>query len=92
MSAELICVSISNGDAVLFVNGAPVYTQEAIDTGETVSSVAESLANALQVGLQVMAVDVPSDPEWTWPDVYELLPVTRSATQPKHHATSIAAA
>ena len=73
MSAELIYVSINNGDAALFVNGTPVYTQEAIDKGEPVCSVAESLASAMQVGLQRTLMEVPSDSDWGWTDVYELL-------------------
>lgn len=71
---ELVLVEIRNGDAALYLNGKEVYTLEASDRGESPLSVANSLSKALGVDVMAVEMDVPADQEWTWADVYELLP------------------
>lgn len=71
---EVIVVTLSNNDSAMFVNGDAVYQLDASDLGEIPLTVGNSLADALGIELKSYQMDVPSDPEWSWNDVYELLP------------------
>lgn len=67
-------VRVANGDAVLYVNSAPIVTREATEIGEDPMAVGERLAKELGVPMQTFDMPVPADEEWTWLDLYELLP------------------
>ena len=71
---EIISVTLSNGDVALFVNGDAILTLEADETGHNPASIGEYLAKALGARVQEVSMDVPLDDDWSWNDVYELLP------------------
>jgi len=71
---EVIAVTLSNGDVALFVNQDAIYQRDASDSGQCPSMIGEYLAKALGVELLVVNMDEPSDEDWSWNDVYELLP------------------
>lgn len=78
---EVIAVNLRNGDAAVFVNGATVYSIEAIDR-RTIEPAALAARLAEQLGVEPVSIemDVPSDEDWQWEDVYELLPASKGAT------------
>lgn len=82
MKCELICVSLNNGDCALFLNGDAVYQLDAQDHGQNPAEIGEALAKALDVTLTNIAMDVPSDEDWCWNDVYELLPPQEAESEP----------
>jgi hypothetical protein len=71
---EIISVTLSNGDVALFVNSDAVLQLDAQDAGQNPAEVGKYLAEALGVELQEINMDVPTDEDWNWNDVYELLP------------------
>jgi hypothetical protein len=76
---EIISVTLSNGDVALFVNSDAVLQLDAQDAGQNPAEIGKYLAKALGVELQEINMDVPTDEEWCWNDVYELLPPTELA-------------
>ena len=76
---ELIVVTVANGDVALFVNSEVVYSLEATDKGPDPATLGESLAKCLGVELQQHSIAVPTDSDWTWSDLYELLPEQQTA-------------
>lgn len=79
---EIIAVTLSNNDVALFVNGDAVLTLDFSDSGENPTEIGKSLAKALGVELQEVEMDVPTDEDWSWNDVYELLPPPKLDKQP----------
>jgi hypothetical protein len=75
---SLVFVSISNGDVATFLNNTPVCTLGASDStgnsGLSPKAIAQNMAEALGVELVEVSMDVPSDTDWNWADVAELLP------------------
>ena len=71
---ELILVELSNGDAAVFLNEWVVCSLDGGDRGTPPASVANCLANALRIDLLSIVMDVPSDDDWNWDDVLEILP------------------
>lgn len=85
---EIIGVTISNGDVVLFVNGREVYPLESDEKGRCPLNVGENLAEALGVVMQHYAIDEPVEKDWLWPDVYEFLPHPNLDKQPNNDEIS----
>lgn len=81
---EIIAVTLSNNDVALFVNGDAVLTLDFSDSGENPTEIGKSLAKALGVELQEVEMDVPTDEDWSWNDVYELLPPPKLDKQPEN--------
>ena len=73
-TTEVIAITLSNGDVALFVNGDAVLTLDASDSGENPAEIGKYLTKALGVELQKIEMEVPTDEDWSWNDVYELLP------------------
>lgn len=71
---EVIVVTLSNSDEALFVNGATILSVDSWEKGPDLVDVAKLLAEQLEVPLQTVEMPVPSDSDWNWSDVYELLP------------------
>ena len=74
VAPEIILVRLDSGDGALFVNGDALYTQDAGVGGTTPREIGESLARALFVEMREVSMVVPSDDDWCWNDVYEVLP------------------
>lgn len=79
-SPTIILVTLSNGDAALFVNGDAVAQYDASYGGDNPATMADGLAAALKVELQSVTMDVPLDDDWNWNDVLELIPATEGQT------------
>jgi hypothetical protein len=77
---EIIAVTLANGDVALFVNGDAVIQLDAGDSGTNPAETGEYLAKALGVEMQQVSMEVPSDEDWSWNDVYELLPPPNAVT------------
>lgn len=76
---ELILVKLGNGDSAVYLNAKPIYFLESFEVAGSrqarlPSFLAETLAEAMGVDLQIVEMDEPKDAEWNWDDVYELLP------------------
>jgi hypothetical protein len=71
---EIIAVSLDNGDSALFVNKDAVYQLDASESGQSPLSLGEYLAKSLGTELRTVNMPVPNDDEWSWNDVYELVP------------------
>lgn len=71
---EIIAVKLDNGDCALFVNGDAIYQLDASESGQCPFEIGEQLAKALHTPLREIATSTPVDDEWSWNDVYELLP------------------
>lgn len=91
LKPEVIVVNLANGDVALFVNSDAIYQLDASESGESPSTIGEHLAKAMGVELQSFSMGVPSDEEWSWNDVYELLPPAASIDQGKLIAETIEA-
>jgi hypothetical protein len=83
---EVIVVTLFNGDVALFVNTDAVMQLDASEAGSDPGMIGKYLAKALGVELQTFSIAVPSDPDWSWHDVYELLPTYAAILpeQPEH--------
>lgn len=79
---ELIFVSLQNGDTALFVNGDAVLSLDASEAGQSPGEIGDYLAKALGVPLQSIEMAVPADDDWSWNDVYELLPTPKTTEVP----------
>lgn len=73
---EIILAILSNQDAALFVNGTLVSTFDMAETETLAINTANKLAGALDTPVHRFDIDVPTDDDWNWNDVYELLPAT----------------
>ena len=73
---EIIAVTLSNRDTALFVNTDAILQMDASEAGQSPTEVGKYLAAALGTVCHEIAMDVPTDREWSWNDVYELLPPT----------------
>lgn len=76
MKHELIKVDLSNGDSVVYLNGVKIVHQGGNDVpdSESAMDILFNLAEALNCSYEIHQMDVPSDSDWNWDDVYELLP------------------
>lgn len=77
---EIIAVTLANGDCALFVNGDAVIQLDACDSGNDPAETGQYLAKALAVEMQQFSMETPSDEDWSWNDVYELLPSLNTIT------------
>lgn len=77
---EIIAVSLANGDVALFVNGDAVIQLDADESGKDPAEIGQYLAKALGVDLQQVSMETPNDDDWSWSDVYELLPSLNAIT------------
>lgn len=74
---KLMHVALANGDSALFVNDQLIYSLDAAEAGETPLEIAQRLEDACpSSALFCVDMDVPSDPDWNWQDVLELIPVS----------------
>lgn len=87
---EIIAVTLSNGDVALFVNGDAVIQLDAGDSGNDPAETGEYLAKALGVDLQQVSMETPSDDDWSWNDVYELLPPSNAGNDVQHSTVPVA--
>lgn len=73
---EIVAVTLANGDCALFINGNVVYSVEACDKGDPANPVelGIKMSTSLNVTAHAVEMAVPSDEDWNWQDVYELLP------------------
>lgn len=70
----VMCVSVDNGDAAVFLNGNLVYSIEADEESpHSAYSIALPIASALGVEVVEKVVATPSDPDWNWDDIYGLV-------------------
>ena len=74
MCAEIILVSLSNGDEAVYVNSKVVYSLDGNEHGEPAKNLAENLSSSLETQLKSYQMDVPKDADWNWDDVVELIP------------------
>lgn len=73
-SQEVVLVRLTNGDSAIFVGDEAVQTSEAgMGDPETPTSFA-SVLSRLGHDVRQFTMDQPSDEDWQWADVYELLP------------------
>lgn len=75
---EVLAVTLSNGDSALFLNDEVVYSITGNVAGlaiDTPVALAIKMATALEVTPHAVEMEVPSDEDWNWSDVYELIPV-----------------
>lgn len=77
---EIIAVTLANGDVALFVNGDAVIQLDAGESGNDPAETGEYLAKALGVEMQKISMDEPSEDDWSWNDVYELLTPPNAVT------------
>lgn len=75
---EIIVVTLSNGDIALFVNSDAVIQLNAGESGNNPAETGKYLAKALGVELQQFSMEAPLDPEWSWNDVYKMLPLPKT--------------
>jgi hypothetical protein len=74
VSEEIILVELDNEDSALFVNGRCAASSEASEGDpNTPLDIAVVLAG-LGHDVRHVVMDVPTDDDWSWDDVYELLP------------------
>lgn len=81
---EVLAVTLGNGDSALFLNGEMVYSLAATDKGDMLNladlaveapvALGIKMAAALGVNPHAVEMAVPSDEDWSWSDVYELVP------------------
>lgn len=75
---EVLLVTLSNNDVAVFLNARSVYCLDSSEEGASPNDVAANIATSLHIQVQHYFMDVPSDSDWTWNDVYELLPIPQS--------------
>lgn len=73
-------VTLTNGDCALYL-GDTILTDDESLQGLSLVELGKSIALAFGVSYTEHTIDVPSDPEWTWSDVLELLPELAVPTQ-----------
>jgi len=71
---EIIVLTLTNGDTALYVNKDAVLTLEADEEGKDPAVVGHYVAKALDVPYQKLWMETPEEPEWSWDDLYALIP------------------
>jgi hypothetical protein len=71
---EIIVLTLTNGDTALYVNKDAVLTLEADEEGKDPAVVGHYVAKALDVPYQKLWMETPVEHEWSWDDLYALIP------------------
>lgn len=74
---EILVVTLTNGDVALFVNQTKVASREANDEGESPADIGNALGESLGIAVREVCMNPPSDADWNWSDVLELIPPSK---------------
>lgn len=74
LKPEIVLVTLSDGSVALFVGTSVVMKLESSNRPNDVKEVGSALATALDTEMTEIEMEVPSDPDWNWLDVLELIP------------------
>lgn len=76
MKHEILHVKLESGDEAVMVDGKMIYATDLTESDMVISvaNVARRLSEALGVPVRYVSMQVPSDSDWVWDDVAELVP------------------
>lgn len=80
VSPHLVLVALSNGDRCLYLNDKVIVTAESDDNTTDPKEIGEAIAVSLGICFTRVSMQTPSDSDWNWDDVCELLPHHQGVT------------